>query len=75
MEHIKVFDKQVAKNFEYAYLDIDQDGIQELLINATDKLDEEWNYTAILGYYKNKVKYIDMYHNFHGFNYSKNIRQ
>ncbi len=64
------------KNFEYAYLDIDQDGIQELLINATDKLDEEWNYTAILGYYKNKVKYIDMYYNFHGFNYSKkNIRQ
>lgn len=70
----RFFDKQVAKNFEYAYLDIDQDGIQELLINATDKLDEEWNYTAILGYYKNKVKYIDMYHNFHGFNYSKKYK-
>ena len=75
MEHIKVFlISRWQKKFEYAYLDIDQDGIQELLINATDKLDEEWNYTAIFGYYKNKVKYIDMYHNFHGFNYSKKYK-
>lgn len=66
------FDKQVAKKFEYAYLDIDQDGVQELLINSPDGMG--WHYTAIFIYNKNIVKNIGTYYNYGGFEYSNKYK-
>lgn len=70
----KFFILDEAKKFEYTFLDIDQNGVKELLINAPTKFDMRWQYTAIFVYSKNKVKNVGTYYNYGGFQYSNKYK-